>query len=380
MPSNSSAIKLNRENSEKSYPTEFEGRVDTFQIDTSRLKSKDLDILPQQEKSLAAENQNQDDFIPPTSPTLPAADEDDQYDIIAQNNLLIEAGAVVPKANWIPVTSTRNTAIGPTLRNPSSAKKTSVGKNAIQIQWTQNEAKTKRNEHHCELETKLVQAGGQVSKQLERQRLVTQAFAPQPQPNPGLANVKPNSINVQSSSGAKIILNTDSIPQSTFKPKVCIRAGFDSAKQSDLLPRDYKKDATIGDSYKFLLYPEADSSSILFHSLQGDLMRKRQQISGSASVKLSEIPINEHVFVNLAKNESLMPKSAEESSTPVKATAIEFSQIPPAPTLRMDSNSVTDLSQFYYHAPEPSFLEKVSDKIYGIFQPPQPYFWKVLFL
>ena len=179
-------------------------------------------------------------------------------------------------------------------------------------------------------------------------------------------------------------------PINTFKPKVTLKAGFDSSSPGaggigkNTPPRDYKRDGPIGNQYKFLKYPEADSSSILFHSLQGDLMRKRRQIATSPAVNnntaLVGLAITSSAADTTVPSETLSHATSSKSAPLSSSTAITNApNLPPAPTVRMDSNSVTDLSQFY-HTPSslhPLFLETLSDRLYAIFLAPQPDFWKV---
>ena len=64
-----------------------------------------------------------------------------------------------------------------------------------------------------------------------------------------------------------------------YKPRAVQVAGFGSL---DLTPKHvpeiYQKDEYLVDKYKFLKFPSPQPNSILFHSLQGDLLRKRQCI------------------------------------------------------------------------------------------------------
>lgn len=229
-------------------------------------------------------------------------------------------------------------------------------KEAIKIQWTMNNAaKTKRMEHCSELDSKNTQG---VAKKLERQRQIA------------AQNKQLVTDTLQTTSSTNTSMNAG------FKPKKCIRAGFDNVSKkstSDTL----EKDGKIGDQYKFLEYPEADSTSILFHSLQGDLMRKIHPISPTSKNALPPLPASSTASAGVAETFQSGPALTATIKTTSKTEPSTMQQPRPSNCIRMDSNSVTDLSAFYYHAPEPSFIERAGETIRTTFLPKRPNFWKV---
>ncbi|KAI8898115.1 hypothetical protein BC833DRAFT_591102 [Globomyces pollinis-pini] len=131
---------------------------------------------------------------------------------------------------------------------------------AIAIKWTKTQAHQKEVEHHSQLEKHL---HGHVAKQLEQQRLL----------NEQISDSKPNY--------RKIVSKTADF-NVNYKPKVILIDGFsrsldDSRKISGTPPRD-PVITQMNAKYLFLKFPPPESSSVLYHSLQGDLLRKRDKL------------------------------------------------------------------------------------------------------
>lgn len=188
-----------------------------------------------------------------------------------------------------------------------------VTHNTIKIDWTPQEANTKSNEHYSELER--VIGGGHIKEQLERQRLVGACFTP-----PKFKLTTP----VQS-----VMMHIN------YKPQCVLKAGFDTSP--DVLRK--QKSALAKDLYlaEFLRFPEPGSNSILFHSLQGNLRRKR---------------------------DTMLSQGNE--------TKVETLEVPlPAITTKVESS--VDFSMFL-QLPNPTFLESVWMRLTQ--KAPQPLFWK----
>jgi hypothetical protein len=247
---------------------------------------------------------------------------------------------------WIPVSASRS--VHRTIAEIHA-------EDPIQIQWSYNEGATKKfPDHHNEIETKALDTERRVSKQLERQKVIYPAFVNQPivaLPQPKLATS-------QNSSSSNHVHSKNCV---NYKPHTVIKAGFGNSPDSGKpFSTDYIKDFHLVDRYKFLKYPEPQSSSIVFHSLQGDLIRKRQSIAHQKN----------HISTNSQSSSNQVEEPGEKISV-----CIDPSQTPLANMDRADS--YVDVSHFYQQQQAPSILEDMYLGLKNLVKPDLPLFWKV---
>ncbi|KAJ3367259.1 hypothetical protein HDU91_001567 [Kappamyces sp. JEL0680] len=240
---------------------------------------------------------------------------------------------------------------------------------AMVIQWTQEAAHKKKFEHYSELEQKLTQAR-HATKVPEVQKALHGTSASIP--------AAPAAPAVSGSAQSKNAVN--------YKPHSIIKAGF--SHSPDLLKpsptHDHARDLHLVDKYKFLKYPEPPSTSILFHSLQGDLLRKRHTMTMSRPNQ-GTLDQDQAASAMLGQQSASAPavgleaaESEPSSTRPVPTLATPYqAPFPSEPTMPDRNDSATEISGFYQSVPSPSLIDKLSMSVSRIFRPEQPTFWKV---